>query len=370
VCNNLAVSDDVTRDPWRVTDGVIVIRPPRTGDAERLVAGRDAQWARWMGPGSDDPQPTACICVAGEVVGWVDFETGHEWLAPGEVNIGYNVFADHRRRGHATRAVMLLIHRLALLAARESPRAASLGLSAEGGVAETRSTPRTTSFRLLGQHTRASVVIDRDNTASLGVALAAGFGERRRRGKDDYLVRDVPPLRYFDGVVTIRAQSLADLDADLEAKDEEQIRWMWQPGERELWEAMSPAAQRDHARRGLRANRDGFGRGPKWTFAVDTDSDRYVAYVDCDLASLNAPAGEANISYSCHPAHRGRGYASRAVRLLLRFLAEHTAAVRAHLVIERDNLASLRVARAVATAAPEAFVDARGRAWLRFVVGI
>lgn len=170
--------------------------------------------------------------------------------------------------------------------------------------------------------------------------------------------------------MTIRAQAPDDLDADLAAKDEEQIRWMWLPGERERWEAMTSAEQREHAEQGLRANRAAFGPGPKWAFAVDIAEARYVAYVDCDIANPNVPLGEANIAYSCHPEHRGRGYVSKAVRLVLRFIAEYTEAPRAHILVDACNEASLRVARSVSDGEPETAVDEFGLQKLRFVVSV
>lgn len=190
------------------------------------------------------------------------------------------------------------------------------------------------------------------------------------RAPDDHIARPNPPLSYSDGVVTIRRQELGDVDASLEAIDEEQIRWLWEHGQREQWEAKTPAEKRAHITRWLEGSRDAFGPGPKWAFAVDTRDCRCVAYIDCNLASPTAPKGEANIAYSCHPAHRSRGYVSRALRLVLRFVAEHTEARWAHVVVARDNVASLRVARAVITVEPEQFVGEYGRPHLRFRIAL
>lgn len=123
------------------SDGVVTIRPATAEDAPVLVAGRDEEFHRFLGEGAPDPRPVACIVVDGAVVGWVDYDHDREWLGDDEVNLGYHVFAAHRRRGYGTRAVRLLLDHLA----------ADTGWSV------------------------ATLLIDRENAASLALAQRAGF---------------------------------------------------------------------------------------------------------------------------------------------------------------------------------------------------
>lgn len=213
----------------------------------------------------------------------------------------------------------------------------------------------------------ATLVIDARNTRSLALAARLQFQLTRTDDSQLHFARPVPPLTYTDSVVTIRAPRLDDLDLDLEAKDDRQIDWMWLAGEREIWAALSTRQRQDHARLALQRRRDDFGSGPKWTFSVDASDAAYVAYVDCDLASPDVPAGEANIAYSAHPGHRSRGYVSRGVRLLMQFLSEHTGAQHAHIIVDAENIDSLHVAMAVGGRPTERWVNDEGRTMIRHV---
>ena len=142
VCYRPPFSDALRPAWWAVLpayDGVVMVRPFAIGDRQLIVDERDEDCDRWLGRGSPDPSPTACIEVDGHVVGWIDADPSPAWLLPGEVNVGYSVFPSHRGNGYAARAVRLLAAEI------DEP-----GLR------------------------RALLVIDVDNHASIRVARAAG----------------------------------------------------------------------------------------------------------------------------------------------------------------------------------------------------
>lgn len=139
------------------SDGVVTLQPPRPGDAQLLIAGRDEEFFKWLGPGSEEPRPTACIWVGGELVGWVDYDLEHDWLQPGEVNVGYYLFPAARGRGYASRAVELLLQHLS----------------------------RHT------QHTRATLVIHPENIRSLGLARRLSFVQKRELEKGLFFIREL-----------------------------------------------------------------------------------------------------------------------------------------------------------------------------------
>ena len=148
-------------------DGLVTVRPFANGDRQRIVDERDAECDRCLGPGSHEPSPTACIEADGHVVGWIDADPSPEWLRPGEVNVGYSIFPQHRGHGYAARAVGVLAAEL----------------------------------RLQGRR-RALLVIDRQNGASLGVARAAGARVDSERSFPEFRSSLVATIELGDDPIT------------------------------------------------------------------------------------------------------------------------------------------------------------------------
>jgi len=141
------------------TDGIVTLSTPVPGDVELLMAGRDEEFFKWFGPGATGPRPVACIWVDDELVGWVDYDldSDHDWLRPGEVNVGYYLFPAARGKGYASRAVELLLEHLS----RDT------------------------------EHTAATLLIHPDNARSLAVARRLGFVENGTVNGEPFFTRDL-----------------------------------------------------------------------------------------------------------------------------------------------------------------------------------
>lgn len=302
----------------------------------RLVAGRDAEFFRFLGQGSNEPDPVACVTVDEVVVGWVDHDADRSWLLPGEVNVGYNVFASHRGQGIASRAVQLLMHHLALT----------------------------------DQCRTVTLLIDPANSRSQAFAVRNGFERQDDLDGNPYYKRSVPALTYHRGDVTIRRRRRDDVEMDLSSRDDEHIRWLWRPSEIAQWDAMAPNERRTHTLSWLAVVSDSFGTGPRWTFSVDLMEATSAGVVEVNLASDHAPVGEANISYWVHPAFRRRGVSAVSVLLALQFLRDHTATRQAHIMIDPNNMASLTVATGVGAAVGATTVDRHGRTLIRHTLEV
>jgi RimJ/RimL family protein N-acetyltransferase len=117
-----------------------------------------------------------------------------------------------------------------------------------------------------------------------------------------------------DGVVTLRAPQPGDAQLLVEGRDDEFFRWLG-PGA----EIPSPVA----------------------CIWVD---DRLIGWVDYDVDHHWLEAGQVNVGYYLFASARGKGYASRAVELLLQHLHRDSAHTVATLVIHPENVRSLGLA--------------------------
>jgi RimJ/RimL family protein N-acetyltransferase len=137
----------------------VTLRAPEPEDVELLVAGRDEEFFRWFGAGATGPRPVACVWVDQRLVGWVDYDldADHDWLRPGEVNVGYYLFATARGKGYASRAVELLLKHL----------------------------------RRDTEHTVATLLIHPENARSLAVARRLNFVQKGEVDGEPFFTRDL-----------------------------------------------------------------------------------------------------------------------------------------------------------------------------------
>ncbi|WP_249358205.1 GNAT family N-acetyltransferase [Nocardia cyriacigeorgica] len=141
-----------------------------------------------------------------------------------------------------------------------------------------------------------------------------------------------------DGVIGLRAITVADAQAHLAGEDAESARWR-DGGQGTL------ATVTEHFRRCVA---EWEADGPSKTFAiVALDDGVLVGTLDIQVDQDFLADRQANVSYGIYPQFRRRGLAARAVVLACRYIAAHDLADEAVLRIDPANKASVAVAHRV-----------------------
>ncbi|WP_433518698.1 GNAT family N-acetyltransferase [Nonomuraea sp. CA-143628] len=138
--------------------------------------------------------------------------------------------------------------------------------------------------------------------------------------------------RLSDGTVTLSPLCLDDVDAHLAGEDDQLVRWLnGGPGTRATVEA--------HIRRCLERWAAG---GPVHTFGIRTEG-ALAGTIDVRFDQPYLAPGQVNLAYGLYPAWRGRGIATRAVRLACLHAAA-AGATQAVIRVDPENTASAAVA--------------------------
>lgn len=143
------------------------------------------------------------------------------------------------------------------------------------------------------------------------------------------------PVLLTDGIITLRPFTESDAQAHLHGEDSEQIAWL--SGGKSSLEGVKQWIKKNQAY--------WENNGPVFNFAIVNEANTLIGMIEANsnyehLAGLSK--GDANISYGLYPAHRGEGYASRAVHLLVTFLQEKDLK-RAVIRVNPENTNSLKV---------------------------
>lgn len=141
-----------------------------------------------------------------------------------------------------------------------------------------------------------------------------------------------------DNVIILRPFKEEDAEEHLKGEDKDQIKWL-SGGKSSL----------ESVKNWIKKNQDYWQKGgPVFNFAiVDKISNKLVGMVEAnnDYEKIEGlENGDANISYGIYPQFRGKGYAQKAINLLMDFL-KNRQVNRAVIRINPQNLDSLKVAQ-------------------------
>jgi RimJ/RimL family protein N-acetyltransferase len=144
------------------------------------------------------------------------------------------------------------------------------------------------------------------------------------------------PVELTDGTITLRPLRPADAAAHLAGEDDELVKWL----NGGVGTPATVAAHIDRAAAMWAAGGSIFNFGIR-TAATDT----LAGAIDVQLDQPYAANNQANLAFGLYPPWRGRGRATRAVLLAVRFLLQHTHIEEALIRVDPHNSASAAVAR-------------------------
>ncbi len=138
-----------------------------------------------------------------------------------------------------------------------------------------------------------------------------------------------------DGVVTLRPFALTDVETHLAGEDEEQVRWL-----------SGGTSTRTSVTAWIERNLHSWTTdGPIYNFAVCSMAQhRPIGMIEANRRVCGFLPHVANVSYGLYPSARGRGYASRAVRLMVAYLSQRGDISTAVIQVDPENQRSARVA--------------------------
>lgn len=138
-----------------------------------------------------------------------------------------------------------------------------------------------------------------------------------------------------DGVIVLRPLRIEDAAEHLAGEDAELVRWLnGGPGTIDSVQRHVEVVQQMWE-----------NQGPIFTFAIRLlAEDTLVGTIDVQLNQEAYGSDQANLAYGLYPDWRGRGFATRAVNLALKFLRTGTTVRSALIRTEPANLSSAAVA--------------------------
>ena len=142
-------------------------------------------------------------------------------------------------------------------------------------------------------------------------------------------------IELTDKVITIQPFSVENAEDHLKGEDDEQIKWL--SGGKSTLESIKSWISKNQKHWEI--------GGPIFNFAVFDHDSKLVGMVEANTDFKKVEGiekGDANISYGLYPKERGKGYASRAVNLIIIFLKER-GFKRAVIRINPKNIFSLKV---------------------------